>query len=144
MQIHLPPSAWPSYQPPSQAVGQCCVLLLCICLARWVATHITHQHISQTSYQAPRTLSSSGAVSTSSASPWRAWPGLWAGTPPTSSGNTVSMTLPITQAYFDITVLTDYLSPLAIRRLHAALGSPLMAMSCLSNFYFFSGLEVIP
>jgi len=34
------------------------------------------------------------------------------------------------------------LGPLAVRRLHAALASPLLAMSSLSNFYFFTGLEV--
>lgn len=35
-----------------------------------------------------------------------------------------------------------YLSHLAIRRFHALLASPLLVMSSLSNFYFFTGLEV--
>jgi len=34
------------------------------------------------------------------------------------------------------------LTPLGIRRFHALLASPLLMMSSLSNFYFFSGLEV--
>jgi len=37
---------------------------------------------------------------------------------------------------------TSFLGPLAVRRFHAVLASPLLAMSSLSNFYFFTGTEV--
>ena len=38
--------------------------------------------------------------------------------------------------------LEDRMSEQAARRLHALLASPVLIMSCLSNFYFFAGTQV--
>ena len=38
--------------------------------------------------------------------------------------------------------LEDRMSEQAARRLHALLASPVLVMSCLSNFYFFAGTQV--
>ena len=38
--------------------------------------------------------------------------------------------------------LEDRMSDQAARRLHAILASPVLIMSCLSNFYFFAGTQV--
>ena len=38
--------------------------------------------------------------------------------------------------------LEDKMSEQAARRLHALLASPVLLMSCLSNFYFFAGTQV--
>ena len=40
--------------------------------------------------------------------------------------------------------LEDRMSEQAARRLHALLASPVLLMSCLSNFYFFAGTQVSP
>ena len=40
--------------------------------------------------------------------------------------------------------LEDKMSEQAARRLHALLASPVLLMSCLSNFYFFAGTQVSP
>ena len=70
----------------------------------------------------------------------KVWLELWVDITHTSSGKAVSSSILVTVA--NLSTCADYLGHLSVRRLHALLASPLLMMSSLSNFYFFTGTEV--
>ncbi|XP_078040140.1 protein-cysteine N-palmitoyltransferase Rasp isoform X1 [Augochlora pura] len=56
--------------------------------------------------------------------------------------NIENLTKSIEKSEYCINIREKYMSPISARRIHCVLTSPLLAMSVISNFYFFAGEEV--
>ncbi|XP_076381738.1 protein-cysteine N-palmitoyltransferase Rasp isoform X3 [Megalopta genalis] len=56
--------------------------------------------------------------------------------------NIENLTKLIEKSKYCINIREKYMSPISARRIHCVLTSPLLAMSVISNFYFFAGEEV--
>merc|ERR1712179_339951 len=104
--VHLLTSPGTEHQLTGQVRCQCCLLLLCVCLA-WHNGLCPHLELPQLYGITCEGLARAIGRNTTYQS-WEA----------------------------------SCLGPLAVRRFHAVLASPLLAMSSLSNFYFFTGTEV--